>query len=296
MGYLKYSSAIGQYEIGPRVLALSFSLNVQAAAAYSCQAADERLSSRGKRSCRLSILDDLKCGLHRHGRRRPCPLSVVLRSDIVYHCSHHHGMGMSFGNESTKRINALERIRQAYPDDHKIMENIERGIAEIWERGFCISMGLFDPGSNAVGVPYLHPDGRHILAFNLTAPKTVLTRKSIETKWGRDFFLWCRTCGGSGSILPFAEMRRRRLSVRKKSRSSVSSKGRSTEPTTSSSGCPAVVRVSSVLNSVHSSFWYPLPRLPGDRPHETIRGTAIVFCRHGTAIPATNPSVARVAS
>ncbi len=65
-----------------------------------------------------------------------------------------------------------------------MLQNIDRGIAEVWERGFCISMGALDPGSNAVGVPYLHPDGRHVLGFNLTAPKSVLTRKAIDTKWG----------------------------------------------------------------------------------------------------------------
>src|SRR5882757_4587526 len=77
--------------------------DVQAAAAYSRQAADERLSSRGKRSCWSQHPRRLECGLHRHGRRRPCPLPSCSGRISHTHCSHHHGMGMSLGNEFDRK-------------------------------------------------------------------------------------------------------------------------------------------------------------------------------------------------
>ncbi|WP_420133839.1 hypothetical protein [Rhodopseudomonas sp.] len=77
-----------------------------------------------------------------------------------------------------------------------VISNIERGISEVWERGFCISMGALDPGTNAVGVPYLHPDGRHVLAFNMTASKSILTRKSIETVWAPKLLSMVRAIQG----------------------------------------------------------------------------------------------------
>jgi len=207
MGYLNYSTAIGQYEIGPRVLALSFSLMSKLQLHTHARQQMNDLAREANAVVGLSILDDLSVvfidtavGDHAHFRRAQVGYRIPIALTTM-------GWACLSAMNSTERIRALERIRRAYPDDPKVLENIQRGIAEVWERGFCISMGLFDPGSNAVGVPYLHPDGRHILAFNLTAPKTVLTRKSIETKWGPGLLSLVQDVQRLGQHSPFAGMR-----------------------------------------------------------------------------------------
>ena len=157
LGYLNYVAQIGKYEIGPRVLALSYPL-----------------------MSRLQVLSvvfiDTAVGDHRNSRQAQVGYRVpVALTAMGWAC-----LSTMNGNV---RGRILQRIKASYADP-RVLQNIERGIAEVWERGFCISMGSLAPGSNAVGVPYLHPDGRHVLAFNMTAPAAVLTRKSIETKWG----------------------------------------------------------------------------------------------------------------
>jgi DNA-binding IclR family transcriptional regulator len=107
------------------------------------------------------------------------------------------------------RAETLKRLEEAYPERAaEIRRNVQQAISDIWQRGFCISFGALEPGSNAVGVPYLHPDGRHILAFNMTAPNTVLTRKSIETKWGPRLVKLVQQLRTSGADRLAAEPRR----------------------------------------------------------------------------------------
>ena len=183
MGYLNHDSQIGKYEIGPRVLALSYPLMSKLQVQTHARQRMDELASEANAIVGLAILDDLSVvfidtavGDHRNFRQAQVGYRVpVALTAMGWAC-----LSTMNGNA---RGNALQRIKAVYPDP-RVSENIQRGIAEVWERGFCISMGSLDPGSNAVGVPYLHPDGRHILAFNLTAPKAILTRKSIETKWG----------------------------------------------------------------------------------------------------------------
>lgn len=183
MGYLNYDSQIGKYEIGPRVLALSYPLMSKLQVQTHARQRMNELAQEANAIVGLAILDDLSVvfidtavGNHRHVRQAQVGYRVpVALTAMGWAC-----LSTMNGNA---RSAALQRIKAAYPDP-TVLRNIDKGIAEVWERGFCISMGALDPGSNAVGVPYVHPDGRHVLAFNLTAPKGILTRKEIETKWG----------------------------------------------------------------------------------------------------------------
>jgi DNA-binding IclR family transcriptional regulator len=207
MGYLNYASSIGKYEVGPRVLALSYSLMSKLQVHTQARERMNELAREANATVGLSILDDLNVvfidtavGDHTQVRR----VQVGYRVPIAVTAM---GWACLSTMNSTERVRTLERIRTAYPYDHKLMENIQRGIAEVWERGFCISMGSFDPGMNAVGVPYLHPDGRHILAFNLTAPKALLTRKLIEAKWGPRLLSLVQDVQRVGLHSPFAGTR-----------------------------------------------------------------------------------------
>ena len=207
MGYLNYAAAIGKYEIGPRVLALSYSLMSKLQVHTQARQRMNELARDANAVVGLSILDDLSVvfidtavGDHAYFRRAQVGYRVPIALTAM-------GWACLSAMNSAERMRALERIQAAYPDDPQIMEAIERGIAEVWERGFCISMGSFDAGSNAVGVPYLHPDGRHILAFNLTAPKALLTRKLIETEWGPRLLSLVQDVQRLGLHSPFAGIR-----------------------------------------------------------------------------------------
>jgi len=158
-GYLKYSSAIGQYEIGPRVLALEFLADVQAGSCILMPGSRMNdLAREANAVVGLSILDDLSwvfidtaVGDHAHFRRAQVGYRIPIALTTM-------GWACLSAMNRPKGSTLLERIRQAYPDDHKIWKTLKGDSGDL-ERGFCISMGLFDPGSNASGSAYLHPMG-----------------------------------------------------------------------------------------------------------------------------------------
>ncbi|TXL71222.1 IclR family transcriptional regulator [Vineibacter terrae] len=185
LGYLNYDDRIGKYEIGPRVLALSYSLLSKLQVHTHARPFMEELARESNCVVGLSILDGLNVvfiesalGDHPHARRA----SVGFRVPIAFTAM---GWSCIAAMNLAERAETLRKIEAAYPKQAaEILRNIQQAIADVWKHGYCISLGALSPGSNAVGVPYLHPDGRHILAFNMTAPDSVLTRRAIETKWG----------------------------------------------------------------------------------------------------------------
>jgi len=185
LGYLNYADQIGKYEIGPRVLALSYSLMSKLRVHTLARPLMEELARESNAIVGLSMLDGLNVVFvesalgDRPYSQQP---QVGFRVPIAFTSMGWSCLSVMNVNDRTE---TLRRIEEAYPDKAaEIRRNVQQAIADIWQRGFCLSLGALEPGSNAVGVPYLHPDGRHILAFNMTAPNTVLTRKSIETRWG----------------------------------------------------------------------------------------------------------------
>lgn len=202
LGYLNYADQIGKYEIGPRVLALSYSLMSKLEVHRQARPLMEELSRESTAIVGLSILDGLNVvfvesamGEHPYSRRP----QVGFRVPVAFTAM---GWSCIAVMNVAERAQILKKIEAAYPDQAAdILPRIQRATADIWKRGFCISLGALEPGSNAVGVPYVHPDGRHILAFNMTAPNNVLTRRAIETKWGPRLVQLVQSLRSAGSGL-----------------------------------------------------------------------------------------------
>lgn len=185
LGYLNYADQIGKYEIGPRVLALSYSLMSKLRVHTTARPLMEELARESNAIVGLAMLDGTNLVFvesalgERPYSQQP---QVGFRVPVAFTSM---GWACLSAMNINDRAETLRRMEEAYPDRAaEISRNVQQAISDIWQKGFCISLGALEPGSNAVGVPYLHPDGRHILAFNMTAPNTVLTRKSIEAKWG----------------------------------------------------------------------------------------------------------------
>ena len=185
MGYLNYDNRIGKYEVGPRVLALSYSLMARLQISTKARPLMEQLARESQAIVGLGILDGLNVvfietamGDLRYSQRVMVGFRVpVALTAIGWSC-------LSVLN-SPERTEVMKKVEALYPAEiSKIASNVKQAVADIWTRGFCISEGALDPSSNTVGVPFLDSDGRQILAFNMIASVNVLTRQSLETKWG----------------------------------------------------------------------------------------------------------------
>ncbi|WP_156936838.1 IclR family transcriptional regulator [Bradyrhizobium sp. WSM2254] len=184
-GYLNYQSRIGKYEVGPRVLALSYSLIARLQIYTRARPFMEELAREARAIVGLGILDGLnvvfiECAM---GDQLDSQRVVVgFRVPVAFTAI---GWSCLSAMNSPQRAEVLEKLEALYPSRRsEIASNVKRAIADIWEHGFCISEGAFEPGANAVSVPFLDKDGQQILAFNMTGSDAILTRRAIETKWG----------------------------------------------------------------------------------------------------------------
>lgn len=185
LGYLDYAAQIGKYEIGPRVLALSYSLMSKLRVHATARPLMEELAREAQAVVSLAMLDGLDMIFvesalgSRPYTQQP---QVGFRIPVAFTSM---GWACLSVMDVHDRTEAMKHLEEAFPDRAaEIRQNVQQAIADIWQRGFCMSLGVLEAGSNAVGVPYLHPDGRHILAFNMSAPAPVLTPEAMETKWG----------------------------------------------------------------------------------------------------------------
>jgi DNA-binding IclR family transcriptional regulator len=185
LGYLNLDARIGKYEIGPRVLALSYSLMARLQIHTRARPLMEELARDSKTIVGLGILDGLNVvfietamGVQRNTQRAMIGFRVPVAFTAM-------GWSCLSTMNASERADILRKIKLEHPARaSEIASNVKRAIADIWARGFCISEGALEPGSNAVSVPFLDSDGRQILAFNMTASDNILTRKTIETQWG----------------------------------------------------------------------------------------------------------------
>lgn len=185
LGYLIHDPQIGKYEIGPRVLALSYSLMARLPIHARARPLMEELAQESKTIVGLGILDglnvvfiDTAMGAEHFSHRA----SMGFRVPVAFTAM---GWSCLSAMNPSERAEALRKIKAEHPAKaSEITAQVKRAIADIWARGFCISEGALEPGANAVSVPFVDSDGRQILAFNMTASDNILTRKAMETQWG----------------------------------------------------------------------------------------------------------------
>ena len=184
-GYLNYQSRIGKYEVGPRVLALSYSLIARLQIYTRARPFMEELAKEARAIVGLGILDGLnvvfiECAMgdQLYSQR----VMVGFRVPVAFTSI---GWSCLVAMNTPRRTEVLEKLEVLYPSrSSEIASNVKRAIADVWAHGFCISEGAFGAGANAVSVPFLDKDGQQILAFTMIGSDAILTRRAIESIWG----------------------------------------------------------------------------------------------------------------
>jgi DNA-binding IclR family transcriptional regulator len=62
----------------------------------------------------------------------------------------------------------------------QLRDELEDAVEQVDRRGFCIASGTFLKTTNSVAVPFLHTDGRTLMAFNSQGHASVQTRAVLE--------------------------------------------------------------------------------------------------------------------
>jgi DNA-binding IclR family transcriptional regulator len=68
------------------------------------------------------------------------------------------------GNERAHLYDELKgHYRKEWP---QLQQELEDAVEQVDRRGFCIAAGTFQKMTNSVAVPFVHTDGRTLMAFN----------------------------------------------------------------------------------------------------------------------------------
>lgn len=184
LGYLSYSERRGSYQLGAGVLALGYAM---------LSGIDIRTRARPLMQD-LADLTDASVGLGSRDRLAmvylECcrgPGAVTLSLDVgsrVPLATSAMGRALMAVLPDSERDYLMDHIRSKAPDEFpRIKKGIERAIRDVEGRGFCLSLGDWQPDVHAVGVPLVTPD-RTAYALNCGGPSFVLTPHQLEEDYG----------------------------------------------------------------------------------------------------------------
>jgi len=185
LGYLKYLEDIGKYELAPGVLSLGFAVLANTEIHVLARPLLQELARESGGTAALGTRDGLSMVYMEYARGEAAVyrnVSIGMRIPII---STSMGWACLYGLPAVERTAVLDQIREANPVDWpRIQRRILRAFRDVHDQGFCLGLGEYTQGINSAGVPLMHPSGTNMLALNLTGSMFLLTKESLEEKWG----------------------------------------------------------------------------------------------------------------
>ena len=185
LGHLVYLQRLGKYRLGVPVLALGYAMLVDMDVRRAARPLMQELADYANASISLGGRDRLSMVYLEHCRGNTM---VTLRLDVGSRIPMAPtAMGRAFlaALPESERDYLMEAVRARDPDDWpRLEEGIERAVAEVRMRGFCMSVGDWQPDVHGVAVPFVSGDGSTVLAFNCGGPGFLLDRARMEGDLG----------------------------------------------------------------------------------------------------------------
>ena len=185
LGYLGYSADRGQYHLRSAVLSLGNSLLSNIDVRKLARPAMRELAEHAQASVAIGIRDRLNMVYIETCR---CSSGVTLRRDVGSHipiATTAMGQALLSALPQTERDFLMDHIRldseEKWP---QIKANLEQGFRDYQDHGFCISVGDWEGGINAVGVPLRAQEDEEVMAFNCGGPAYLLPRDVLMSDYG----------------------------------------------------------------------------------------------------------------
>ncbi|NMO17056.1 IclR family transcriptional regulator [Pyxidicoccus fallax] len=180
LGYLTYSERLGKYQLGTRVLALGFAALSNMGVRDLARPLMQELADYANVPVSLGSRDRLNVVYVEHCRSTA---AVTLRLDIGSRlplATTAMGRALLAALPEGERNYLMRHMAKREPEKWpRIQAGIEQAMEEYQTHGFTLSIGDWDKDVNAVGVPFIPPDGSGILAFNCGGPSFLLPRQRL---------------------------------------------------------------------------------------------------------------------
>jgi DNA-binding IclR family transcriptional regulator len=181
LGYLRYREEFGKYELAAGVVGLAYPYLVNMALPAIARPLMEDLAAKSKTNIGLGVHEGLSIlyleyalGEANPNRRQRVGFRVPLvRTAMGRAC-----IG-AMHSEERKRLYAelATYYRREWP---ALQEELEDAVSQVEHKGYCIAAGTFQRSTNSVAVPFVHPDGRTLMALNSQGTAQAQTTSVME--------------------------------------------------------------------------------------------------------------------
>lgn len=186
LGYLEHLVEEEKYALGIGVLALGqrflSGLDVREAA----RAPMQELAERSQATVALAARDDVNMVFLEICHGNPLFRSRLEVGERVPRGTTALGRAAFAGMAPEVRERAMQTYRSVVrkADWPPIRDGLERAVRDHQRYGFCFSLGDWNPGLFAVGVPMVSRDGRQVMAFSCFGQAHEMTRARIVNDLG----------------------------------------------------------------------------------------------------------------
>lgn len=181
LGYLRYREEFGKYELAAGVVGLAYPYLVNMPVPSVARPLMEQLAEQTRTNIGLGVQEGLSVlyleyalGEINPNRRQRVGFRVPLIRTSM-------GRACIAAMPPSARQQLFEELREHYRKEWKeLQQALEDAVEQVDRRGFCIAAGTFQRTTSSVAVPFLHTDGRTLMAFNSQATGGTYTQAAME--------------------------------------------------------------------------------------------------------------------
>jgi DNA-binding IclR family transcriptional regulator len=181
LGYLRYREEFGKYELAAGVVGLAYPYLANMALPAIARPLMEELAAKSRTNIGLGVHEGMSVlyleyalGESNPNRRQRVGFRVPLvRTAMGRAC-----IG-AMPREDRSRLYAelASYYRREWP---ALEEELNGAVAQVDAKGYCIAAGTFQRSTNSVAVPFLHNDGRTLMALNSQGSSQTQTLATLE--------------------------------------------------------------------------------------------------------------------
>ena len=181
LGYLRYVPEFGKYELAAGVVTLAYPYLVNMPVPAIARPLMEELAEKSRTNVGLGVHEGLSIlyleyalGESNPNRRQRVGFRVpLIRTAMGRACI----AAMQPGERAQLYDELKDHYRKEWPE---LQAQLDDAVEQVDRRGFCIAAGTFQKTTNSVAAPFVHTDGRTLLAFNSQGHAAVQTQAVME--------------------------------------------------------------------------------------------------------------------
>ena len=177
LGYLRYLPELGKYELAAGVVSLAYPYLVNMPTPAVARPLMEKLATQTRTNVGFGVHEGLSVlyleyalGEVNPNRRQRVGFRVPLIRTSM-------GRACIAAMQPSERAKLYEELKDHYRKEWpQLRGELDDAVNQVDRNGFCIAAGTFHKGSHSVAVPFVHTDGRTLMAFNSQGSAAVQTQ------------------------------------------------------------------------------------------------------------------------